>query len=84
LFGKALVLGPGGVKVAFCSLGTDVQPVASLLQCGDAGVGGGRELGFAWADGAGMNWLPTSTTREPCLSPSILEPGVPAGGIEFS
>jgi hypothetical protein len=44
LFGKALVLGACGVKVAFCTLGADAQCVAGLFQSGDAGVGGGGEL----------------------------------------
>jgi hypothetical protein len=39
-------------------------------------------LGFAWADGEGMNRLPTSTTGNPACPP-ILEPEVPAGGIGF-
>jgi hypothetical protein len=44
LFGKLLVLGPGGVKVGVRSLGADPQRVAGFFQGGDAGVGGGGEL----------------------------------------
>jgi hypothetical protein len=44
LFGKSLVLGAGGVKVGFRSLGADSLRVAGLFQRGDAGVGGGGEL----------------------------------------
>ena len=44
LFGKALVLGAGGVKVALCPLGADAQRVAGLFQRSDPGVGGGGEL----------------------------------------
>lgn len=44
LFGKTLVLGAGGVEVAFRSLGADAQRVAGLFEGGDASVGGGSEL----------------------------------------
>jgi hypothetical protein len=40
-------------------------------------------LGFAWADGDRMNRLPTPATGDiSACPPSILEPEVPAGGIE--
>ena len=41
---KALVFVARGVKVGFCPFGADAKSVASLFQCGDAGVGGRGEL----------------------------------------
>lgn len=44
MFGEALVVGACGVKICLGSLSADAQRVASFLQGGDAGVGGGGEL----------------------------------------
>jgi hypothetical protein len=44
LFGEALVVGAGGVKVGLGSLSADAQRVTGFLQGGDVGVGGGGEL----------------------------------------
>ena len=73
LFGKTLAFGAAGVKVAFCSLGTDAQCVVGLYKGGDAGM--------PWADGDGMTRLPPQPPDNlDQAAVSILEPEAPAGG----